>query len=193
MTPAPTRQTTAERQPALPTCDHVPIRGFGAVWANHPEVAHTLGCPGWPPGEQATDAAVQPFERGLMLWLAADSHDRADPVYVLFDDGSYQRFPDLGPADPAVVEEIPERFYAPGDRFGAVYWEGTGARVRERLGHATGPQVESAGALQQFWNGRMLWIDALDRIFVLYEYWEQRDDRSIRIRRWQAFEDTFGE
>ncbi len=188
----PTAAPVAKATP--PYCDSVPIRGFGKVWGERPEVAALLGCPGWPAGEQGTDAAVQPFEHGLMLWLGADSHAYSDPVYVLFEDGQYQRFADQGAADPAVVGEIPAGFYAPGDHFGKVYWEGTGARVKERLGYATGPQVSSPGAFQQFWNGRMFWTGTLKRIFVLYDYWQydKNGQNGVQVRAWTSFEDTFG-
>jgi hypothetical protein len=193
-TPAPT-PAAKPTAPRVPYCDSVPIRGFGKVWGDRPEVAALLGCPGWPPGEQGTDAAVQPFEHGLMLWLAADSHAYSDPVYVLFEGGQYQRFADQGAADPAVVGEISAGFYAPGDHFGKVYWEGTGARVKERLGYATGPQVSSPGAFQQFWNGRMFWTGTLKRIFVLYDYWQydKNGQNGVQVGAWTSFEDTFGQ
>jgi hypothetical protein len=193
-TAAPAATPTPVAKATTPYCDSVPIRGFGKVWGDRPEVAALLGCPGWPPNEQGTDAAVQPFEHGLMLWLGADSHAYSDPVYVLFEGGQYQRFADQGAADPAVVGEIPAGFYAPGDHFGKVYWEGTGARVKERLGYATGPQVSSPGAFQQFWNGRMFWTGTLDRIFVLYDYWryDKNGQNGVQVRAWTSFEDTFG-
>jgi hypothetical protein len=190
----PTPAATPAAKATTPYCDSVPIRGFGKVWGERPEVAALLGCPGWPAGEQGTDAAVQPFEHGLMLWLGADSHAYSDPVYVLFEGGQYQRFADQGAADPAVVGEIPAGFYAPGDHFGKVYWEGTGARVKERLGYATGPEVSSPGAFQQFWNGRMFWTGTLKRIFVLYDYWQydKNGQNGVQVRAWTSFEDTFG-
>jgi hypothetical protein len=185
---------TPAAKATVPYCDSVPIRGFGTVWGERPEVAALLGCPGWPPGEQGTDAAVQPFEHGLMLWLAADSHAYSDPVYVLFEDGQYQRFADQGAADPAVVGQVPAGLYAPGDHFSKAYWEGTGARVKERLGYAIGPQVSSPGAFQQFWNGRMFWTGTLKRIFVLYDYWQydKNGQNGVQVRAWTSFEDTFG-
>ncbi len=189
-TPTPTPQPNE-----VPYCDSVPIRGFGTIWGEHPAVAATLGCPSWPYREQGTNAATQTFEHGLMLWLAADTSGGGDPVYVLFDTGEYQRFPDMGPADPAAVGDIPAGFHPPGDRFSKVYWEGTGVRVRQRLGYATGPQIDSPGAYQQFWNGRMFWTGALDRIFVLCDYWQwdETGENGVQIRSWADFEDTFGD
>ncbi len=190
--PSPTPVPTAG---TAPRCDSVPIRGFGTVWGEHPEVAAVLGCPsGYPTsGEVGTETAVQTFERGVMFWLAEDSRNARDPVYVLFDNGDYQRFPDMGPADPAVVGAIDAGFFAPGPHFSKAYWEGTGARVRERLGRATEQQTESPGAYQQFINGRMFWSKALKRIFVLYDYWNYPSGQPARqVRNWASFEDAFG-
>lgn len=56
-----------------------------------------------------------------MLWLEADTVYSVDPVYVLFEDGSYQRFGDLGPAAPEKIGETPAAgFYEVGDRFSKV-------------------------------------------------------------------------
>lgn len=173
-------------------CTLVPIRGFGKVWSEHPEVKNTLGCAdSWQNGEQATQAAVQIFQNGLMVWLQADGYYSGDPVYVFFADGSYQRFGDLGPADPAKVGTVPTGFYAVGDKFSKVYWEGTGAQVKERLGYAIGPASDSAGAFQQFSNGRMFWTETIDRVFVIYEYGYFEGQTYIMVHTWHSYEDTF--
>lgn len=186
--PAAVTPTEQELQPIY--CDTVPIRGFGKVWGDHLEVQNTLNCPYG--GEQGTKAAVQYFQHGLMLWLESDSRYSADPVYVFFDDGSYQRFGDLGAADPAKVGEIPSGFYPVGDKFSKVYWEGTGVQVKERLGYATGQTEDTAGAFQQFNRGRMFWAEAVDRIFVIYDYsYYDDDDTYIRVRTWSSYEDQF--
>jgi len=196
--PPPTaaaQATPVSAGPTPPMCDSVPIRGFGQVWGERPEVAAGLGCPsGWPAGEQGTTAVAQAFEHGLMLWLAGDSASEGDPIYVLFDTGDFQRFPNMGAVDAAVTSEVPAGFYPPADRFAKVYWEGTGARVKERLGYATDQPADSAASYQEFWNGQMIWVDALKRIFALYDYWEydKANDTSTRVRAWAGFEDTFG-
>lgn len=185
-------EPTSTPQPQPLFCADVPIRGFGKVWSEHKEVKATLGCAdSWQGGEQATQAAVQLFENGLMVWLQADGYYSGDPVYVFFADGSYQRFGDLGPADPLKVEPVPEGFFAVGDKFSKVYWEGTGAQVKERLGYAIGPAKDSAGAFQNFSNGRMFWTETLDRIFVVYEYGYFEGNTYIMVRTWHSYEDTF--
>jgi hypothetical protein len=160
-------------------CNVVPIRGFGKVWADHVEIQRPLRCP-WQ-GEQGTNAAVQHFQHGTMFWVEQDSTWGADPVYVLFDDHTYQRFGDMRPADPAAVGHIPSGFYPVGDKFSAIYWEGTGVRVKERLGYPTSLQQDSPGAFQQFGNGRMFWVGVIDRIFVIFE----------RSWTWNSYKDTF--
>ncbi len=196
-TPAPQAQPaavveTSTLQPLV--CTDVPIRGFGLVWSKYEEVRTTLGCPDtWQGGEQATQAAVQRFQNGVMVWLAADGvYDGDDPIYVFFADGSFQRFGDLGAADPAKVGSTPPGFAAVDERFSKVYWEGTGAQVKERLGYALEPAQDSAGAQQQFSNGRMFWLEGLDRIFVIYEYsYFDGQNNWIPVRAWHSYEDTF--
>jgi hypothetical protein len=171
-------------------CTDTPIRGFGKVWGDHPEVQQSLSCP-WGL-EQGTRAAVQSFQYGLMVWLEADTTYGADPVYVFFADGTYQRFGDLGPADPEKMGQTPAGLAEVGDKFSKVYWEGTGSRVKERLGYATGAMQDSPGAFQQFNNGRMFWTGVLDQIFVVYDYFVY-DNRGnyTQIKSWVAYEDEF--
>ncbi len=179
-----------QSQPQPVYCDETPIRGFGTVWGEHPEVQTTLGCPYG--REQGTQAAIQHFQHGLMLWLEADSVYNYDPVYVFFDDGTYQRFGDLGAADPEKVGHTPAGFFEVGHKFSKVYWEGTGARVKERLGYATGQATDSAGAFQQFGGGRMFWAGTIDRIFVIYDYYDYDENGNyVRQQAWESYEDTF--
>jgi hypothetical protein len=191
----PTAEPAAVVEQSTPPplfCTDVPIRGFGQVWHEHPEVKNTLGCAdSWQGGEQATDAAVQIFQNGVMVWLQADGYYSGDPVYVFFADGRYQRFGNLGLVDPAKVEPIPAGFYEVGAKFAKVYWEGTGAQVKERLGYAIGPQQDSDGAFQLFSNGRMVWTEAIDRIFVIYEYGYFEGNTYIQVRAWHSYEDRF--
>lgn len=180
--PAPeAAEETEEKELKMPTCSRVPIRGFGTVWGNNVEVAATLGCPY--DKEEGVDAAVQNFEHGVIVMAG-------HTIFVLFDDGSVQYFSPLGEADPAAVKaQPPAGKHAPGESFSKVYWEGTGARVSERLGWATTPQYDSPGAVQSFRCGYMLWTQATDRIYVLYNY---RDYKTYEyIRTWESFEDKF--
>lgn len=172
-------------------CRETPIRGFGKVWAENSPVKQILRCPSQY-REQGTKAAVQNFQNGWMLWLESDSRYYSDPVYVFFNDGTYQRFGDLGAADPAKVGSTPSGFFPVGEKFSKVYWEGTGAQVKERLGYAIDQVKNSDGAYQQFRNGRMFWAGTIDRIFVIYDYYQyDSNNNRTRIRTWESYEDTF--
>ncbi|MEM7028748.1 MAG: SH3 domain-containing protein [Chloroflexota bacterium] len=196
-----TRIVAVQTPTATPTpvasaivCDEIPIRGFGLIWSNNPQIQPELGCPHtWQAGEHGTNAAVQVFEHGAMLWLERDQVHGVDPVYVLFnDDKSYYRFRDLGAADADKVEETPQGFYPVGDKFSKVYWEGTGVKVKERLGHAVTESKDSAGSFQSFRQGQMFWIGEIDQIFVTIDYTRYFKNRpSIRTRYWLGYEDTF--
>lgn len=180
-----------EAQPVV--CTDVPVRGFGRVWADHLEVQTQLGCPySWQSNEQSIKAAVQTFQHGVMIWLETDGFYGNDPVYVFFADGTYQRFGDLGEADPAKVGPIPPGFHEIGDKFSKVYWEGTGARVKERLGYAIDPASDSPGAYQQFSNGRMFWLGAIDRIFVILQYIQNPETGNYEpVAQYYSFTDCF--
>ena len=64
-----------------------PKRGFGKVWCEEAAVRDGLKLP--LVGEQGANAGFQDFEKGTMLWIA-----RLGYVYVLYDDGEWQRFGD---------------------------------------------------------------------------------------------------
>lgn len=121
-----------------------------------------LGCP--TAEVTTTDAAVQLFERGLMLWRTDEQ-----AVYVLSTDGTWARYADTWdetqpPDDPSLTP--PERLLQPVRGFGKVW--------REQLG---GPQGELGWALerergyemlaQPFTSGWMF-VGAEGEVFVLY-------------------------
>ena len=64
-------------------CPPTPIRGFGMMWCNIPELRERLGnavdC------ERGYQATMQTFEKGFML------RNDQGTIYILFDDGTWQR------------------------------------------------------------------------------------------------------
>ncbi len=64
-----------------------PKRGFGKVWCEQAGVRNGLGAPTEP--EDGFNGGFQNFEGGIMLWTA-----RLHYVYVLFDDGTWDRIPE---------------------------------------------------------------------------------------------------
>ncbi len=178
------------------TCNADPIRGFGKVWREHPEVHKWLGCPftNWRRDEHATRAAVQIFEHGWMLWLETDTVANVDPIYVFFeDDSSYIRYGDRPLTDAHQYAPTPAGFYKVGDRFAKVYWEEIGPQGRERLGRATNEARDSLGAFQEFEHGRMFWAGEADIIYAIYQgrYDFDGDGETTYVRGWTSFEDTF--
>ncbi len=159
--------------PAPLVCQRVPVRGFGRVWADHRSVQRALGCPqDFPPfdKELAVQSAYQTFEHGTMLWISRTTFTQERIIYAFFDDGTFQQFDDTWREGqpPNAGLTPPAGLYEPQRGFGKVWREGTGARVRERLGWATAAEKGAAGAYQRFQSGEMYWTGTANKIFVLY-------------------------
>jgi hypothetical protein len=81
--------TEGEPPPALltpPAGMYQPVRGFGKLWLDQPEVRQALG---WATGqERAVQAAWQAFAHGAMLWT--DSR----LIRVLYDAGGWELYYD---------------------------------------------------------------------------------------------------
>ncbi len=205
--------------PPVQQCQQVPIRGFGKVWADHSEVHAWLGCTY--NQELPATVAHQYFEHGEMIDLIGNYGyygSSFKQIYVLFDDGTIQGFADNyvdGTAEPDI--QAPQGLYTPVRGFGKVWREGTGARVRERLGWATAPETVAVaqippvpgpyptaapvgptatpvpagqgGAIQQFDRGMMVYAGpVLKKIFVLYN---DNGYGYYDIKKWAVFDDTF--
>ena len=182
-------------QPATPVpirCAQVPTRGFGKVWADNPQVQAQLGCPHTT--ERQVFVAYQPFERGQMIdVIERYGNSEFKTIYVLFGDGSVQRFQDTyrdGDPEPTVTPSPPPGLFAPARGFGKVWREGTGARVRERLGWATAREVGSPeGATLIFQKGQMVYAGPqVKKIFVLYN---EQGFGAYELTRWAVYDDTY--
>ena len=182
------------------TCARVPVRGFGRVWAANRGVQAGLGCPAeYPPfnTEMVIQTAYQPFENGAMLWVSRTTWTQERLIYVLFNDGTFQVFDDTWVEGQPVNSGLtpPAGRYEPVRGFGKVWREGTGARVRERLGWATEPERGGPGAYQRFGRGEMYWSGAVDKIWVLYgtvqEYPQPTPAPGTTLYRYQVFDDTY--
>jgi hypothetical protein len=179
-------------------CPAEPVRGFGQVWRDHPEVSQLLGCPftDFRRDEHATRAAVQTFEHGWMLWLETDTVANVDPIYIFYaDNSSYSRFGDRPLADAHAYAPTEAGFYKVGDRFARVYWEEIGADGRQRLGRATAEARDSQGAFQEFEQGRMFWAGEADTIYLIYqgEFDVDGDGQTTWSQLWTSYEDMFEE
>jgi hypothetical protein len=174
--------------PPPQSCQNTPVRGFGRVWANQPGVAANIGCASEAREAVVPQTAIQHFEGGTMIYLSNDNQDKK-AILVLFNDGTFARFDDTwDESQPATHNQTPPAgLFEPVRGFGKVWFEATGARVRERLGWATDKEVGGAGARQRFFKGQMYWIGASNQILALYEF----TPNGGQIFRWQLFNDTF--
>ncbi len=68
-----------------------PIRGFGKLWCDHPEIAQAIGAAREPEdgtGKSTNYGVVQFFQGGVMLYSPLERE-----VWVLFNGGVWQRYP----------------------------------------------------------------------------------------------------
>lgn len=170
----PTPAPTPTAMPALPECRIYPIRGFGLVYRESPEVAARLGC------ARAEEAPVplarQSFERGLMLWRA-DTRE----ILVFRRDGTWTVHGDTWQEGDLLADAgtPPDGLFAPVRRFGKLWRQLP--EVRQALGWATAAEEPLPGAFQQFDGGRMIWTGD-QVVYILYP-----------DGRWQGFVDRYVE
>ncbi len=195
----PPSQATITASP-VQNCTTSPVRGFGTVWANHTEIQTKLGCTFQP--ERAITVTQQNFEHGQMITTSDPAGSgyylRNKSIYVLFEDGSTKRYQDTyvdGAVEPQV--EAPRGLYAPVKAFGKLWREGTGDRIRDRLGWATAPQVVATapgaggGAGLELPRGAMIYSGpATKKIYVLYTEYPNANSEA---NHWLVFDDTYRE
>ena len=144
---------------------------FRTIRQNNPET--TLGCPtsGHPrvlPLAFEVKTSYQSFERGAMLWSNKTGWYGESIIYVLYADGSFERFQDtFDPnTDPVIGGETPPAgLIEPSLGFGKVWRKEPG--VRESLGWATAEETPGPGRFQQFMAGNMIWLSQRGETYVL--------------------------
>jgi hypothetical protein len=142
-----------------------PKLGFGLVWCTHASVRTGLGVA--IEAEVYTDGGYQDFTGGTMLWSA-----RGDVIYVLFDDGTWRRYPDVG-----------GRFFS--------MWLALGGATSD-LGFPTDLAVDAAHSGQKFEMGWMYWRDnpaAPNYIYAL----EYESDEEQHTGTWSGYDDGWEE
>jgi hypothetical protein len=211
------RYNNAGKPTSQLNCQTVPIRGFGKIWAGNSDVRGWLGCPFEP--ERGVSVAHEYFEHGEMIdVIETYAYGPTNKtIYVLFDDNSVQRFQDNyvdGDPEPDPSATPPPGLYTPTRGFGKVWREGTGARVRERLGWATEPGTIAiaptppgpvptpvgeptatpvpsglGGAIQSFEHGMMVYSGpVLKTIYVLYN---SSGYGNYDVTRWAVYNDYY--
>lgn len=139
-----------------------PPGGFGSVYVADATMAAQIGCPLGT--AQTYPAAVQRFERGVMVYLGTSP----SAIYVLYDGGSFVRYADTWTdgVDPVSGGETPPAgLYEPIRGFGKVWRSDAG--VRNTLGWATQPETGTTATLLLFQSGQMIALPPLGQVAVM--------------------------
>lgn len=151
----------------------LPEGGFLTIWQSDPQLQTTLGCPtsGHPRTEPAAwqvETSYQPFQHGAMIWSNKDGWFEQPLVFVLYEDGTYERFQDtFDPGTDPVSggDTPPDGLVEPKFGFGKVWREEAG--VRDRLGWATAEESAGIGRYQIFdMQHRMVWISQTNQTYL---------------------------
>jgi hypothetical protein len=149
-------------------CQFMPPGGFGQLTLRDPSLLDQLGCPvGAPPVTASRPSASQSFEHGAMAWIEGNPAH----IYVLYNDGSFQRVidtfnPSVDPENGG--ENPPSGLQEPVRGFGKV-WRGTDG-VRGRLGWGTTGEGAGTAVVQDFLNGRMIYLPSRGDVLILFHH-----------------------
>lgn len=130
--------------------------------------------------------AVQPFERGAMLWMEGFADRMPNIIWVVFYDNQrgslvWRNYIDDWREGMPVSggEKPPTGLYEPIRGFGKIWRED--ASLRNTLGWAAAPETADSGHFQYFQSGaNMLYRASVDRVYLLYG--DGRADDVARIR-----------
>ncbi len=170
LTPSFTITYTDSPAPSQPTgmpvkCTAAPQGGFGMIYGKDPALQRSLGCAVG--AAVAINSASLSFENGQMLWASQFGDAPTKMIYVLYKNGTYQRYPDtwFEKSDPESTGEIaPAGKLTPVRGFGKV-WHNNPA-VKSGLGWATNQEVGTPGQIQRFERGEMLFVATLGQTFI---------------------------
>jgi hypothetical protein len=147
------------------TCATPPDGSFATVYSNDPQIQTAVGCP--LSASSPVSSAYQTYQNGLMIWVQSLGSPPQPVIYVLFNNGTYQRLSDtfVDGVDPSSTGQTPpEGFSEPVRGFGKVWRDTPG--VREGIGWASSGEIASAAQVQLFERGEMLALTQLGQTFV---------------------------
>lgn len=147
-------------------CSAAPGGALGSLLASDPALAAQLGCA--TTAATLVSGAVQPFERGLMIYRAAQTAGAAGTIEALSSDGRFSRYTDswVSGIDPDSAGLIPPPGLAEPIRgFGKV-WRMDGALLA-RLGWALGGEQGVTVTVQPFERGVAIYVPSQNLIYVL--------------------------
>lgn len=141
-------------------CPTIPAGGFGTLFQTNPTIATQLGCPLG--AVQSIPSAWQNFETGVMVWLNGE-------ILVFYNQsGSFQSLPDTFAEgiDPETTSETPPAGLIAPIRGFLKVWS-SNPSVRSGLGWATTGEAGTTATVQNFSNGRMIFIPGRPDVLVL--------------------------
>jgi len=139
-----------------------PLGGFGSLYTANPSLNLLLGCSQG--GTLNYGAAVQRFERGLMIYVATTPA----VIYVVYNNGRWSQFADtfVEGVDPVSGGEMaPSGLFEPIRGFGKV-WRGN-ADVRGGLGWASTTESGTTATVMYFDRGQMIALPLYGQVAAL--------------------------
>lgn len=171
LTPSFTPEFTDTPEPTLipvnpARCGAMQPNGFTALFQRDKTVQSALGCPQSAP--VPISSATLAFDSGTMIWASALADQPRKVIYVLFGNGTYQRFDDTWTegVDPADTGEAPPPGRkAPIRGFGKVWHNNPAAH--NGLGWALGDEAGTSAQIQRFERGEMLYVASTNQTYIL--------------------------
>lgn len=148
-------------------CANPPQGYFGALFQAEPALSAALGCP-LTGASSAVSSAYQPFQNGVMIWVASLGVPAQPAIYAVYNNGTYQRFNDtfVEGVDPASAgAQPPPGLLEPVRGFGKVWRDY--AAVRDTLGWATGGEIGGSAQVLAFERGEMISVAQAGQTYIL--------------------------
>lgn len=147
-------------------CANPPSGIFGAVYQSDPNLAAALGCP-IAPAPSSVASAYQPFQNGVMIWVASLGVLPQGVIYALYNNGTYQRFNDTwreGVDPVSSGAQPPPGLVEPVRGFGKVWRENGG--VRDGLGWGTAGEAGGSAQVLAFERGEMINVSQAGQTYI---------------------------
>ncbi|MEP7286424.1 MAG: hypothetical protein ABI947_11710 [Chloroflexota bacterium] len=146
-------------------CTVQPEGGFATIYTQDTSLKTTLGCAVG--SAVAIQSATLNFETGSMVWASQFADVQTRMIYALYANGTYQRFDDnwVENVDPQTTgETAPSGRNTPIRGFGKVWHNNP--TVKSGLGWAVNAEVGTAGQIQRFERGEMLFVASLGQTYI---------------------------
>lgn len=166
ITPSPTALQT-------PVCLRQPTGPLRDVYYSDPQLTADLGCPTTPdnrstPSLWPVQTRYQSMEHGHLLWLSnLGWFEGSRVVYVLLEDGTYQRYDDTytpGVDRASGGPDAPGDMYQPQEYLGKVWRMIPG--LIEGLGFGIGPEVLAETNMQLYISGEIVVVPSSGGTFA---------------------------